>query len=294
MNENTNGAMAGQSVPSILSAPRLLSWAVSFYKSHLTLILSISAVPLVFGVAQVFIGRANASLVGLLTIVTFVAALFARLALLRMVSEGGHTFESSFKAGSKMFMPFVWIGALTGFASLGGVFLFVIPGIIVSILLSLSTYILFAEGKKGFDAIIQSWYYVRGNWGAVFWRFLFLGLILMIIGMLFALLTGGPMFNQFAESVKGGMMVKPEIPVLYQVLNLLFSYLVALPLSLIYSFGIYQSLRQLKTSEPTPEEKAKIKKHIVIFMIIAGVGICLLVAFSSYFIYQFGAALSGF
>ena len=58
--------------------------------------------------------------------------------------------------GKSGIWQFFWISLLRGWAVLGGLILFIIPGIIFSIWFSLSLYILVAEGLKGTSAIKQN------------------------------------------------------------------------------------------------------------------------------------------
>lgn len=272
--------------PSQLSLPgasKLLGWAFSFYKQHLSLIVGISAIPFLFSLVQVLMGKSlSTGPIFILAIITFFISFLSRLALFDAVAEEGQTIGGAYKKSLQMFFPFIWVSGLVTLATLGGFFLFIIPGILLSIWLSLSLYVLFAENRRGTSALVTSWHYVKGYWGAIFWRGLFLGIIILLVSLALAFLTSGP---TILTALKSG--VEPEVSLLGQLLSLVFNNFLILPLSIIYSYGIYKSLKEIKTSVPLESDEQKIKRNITIFSVIGIIGIVAMIALSGFLLIKF-------
>lgn len=144
-------------------------------------------------------------------------------------SEGGKTsVAEAFNGSRNLVLPLFVLGLISGFITLGGFALLVIPGIILTIWFSMSSYILFKEGKKGFEALLTSREYVRGMAGTVFiYLFIFaiLGYALQSIPTFF--------FNQADAEFAGSLF------------SMVMSFIIG-PLGMLYSVGIYNELRRIK------------------------------------------------
>ena len=141
-----------------------------------------------------------------------------------------------------------WISFLSTIVIAGGIILFIVPGIIFSVWFSLAVVVFIAEGIKGMNALLKSREYVRDYWWSIFWRFSFLFVILLVPLFLTVLIT----YSIWSPSRAVGDLIG----------NLF--YLITLPLSTIYLFQIYYSLRDIKKDFVfTPNRKAKIRFIIV-------------------------------
>ncbi|GAI56590.1 unnamed protein product, partial [marine sediment metagenome] len=123
------------------------------------------------------------------------------------------------KEGWSKYWPFFWVSLLTGLVIGLGFLLFILPGIIFVIWLAFSVYTVICEDKKGFKALSRSRELVKGHWWATAKRIF----ALMIIT--FPLSLGAqsiPYLGQFAYMI-------------------LFT-----PFSIIYSYLIYQNLKEIK------------------------------------------------
>lgn len=159
----------------------------------------------------------------ILGIVVFVINLWAPLALLYAIKERDQKIgikESFTKAWHKI-LSYWWISILVGLITIAGFILLIIPGIIFSIWFSLVAYVLVSEGLKGRKALSRSKQLVKGYWFKVFWRLLVLNMIIFLIAYIVGL-----------------------IPFLRNII-----YLFIAPFSVIFSFLIYENLRQLKGGE---------------------------------------------
>jgi uncharacterized membrane protein len=142
--------------------------------------------------------------------------------------------------------------------------------------------VLFAENRRGTSALVASWHYVKGYWGAIFRRFLFFGIVLLIISLVVAFVTSGP---TILTALKSG--VEPEVSLFSQLFNLIFNNFLILPLSIIYSYGVYRSLKEIKASVPLESDEQKIKKNIAIFSVIGIVGLIAIIAFAGFLLVKF-------
>lgn len=283
MDGTTNSTILQTPPSSLPGASKLFSWAFSFYKQYFSVIAGISIIPFLFSLVQILAGKSlSVSLIFILAILTFVVSFLSRLALFDAVAEEGQSVGGAYKKSLTMFFPFIWVSGLVTLATLGGFFLFIIPGILLSIWLSLSLYVLFAENRRGTSALVASWHYVKRYWGAIFWRGLFLGLVILLISLVLAFVTSGP---SILTALKSG--VKPEVSLLSQLINLVFNNFFILPFSIIYSYGIYKSLKEIKTAIPLEADEQKIKRNITIFSVIGIVGIIAMIALSGFLLLKF-------
>ncbi len=64
----------------------------------------------------------------------------------------------------------LWLWTLVPLAILGGMVLFIVPGIIVSVYLSLALFVFLKEDKRGLAALLRSHALVRGSWWTILGR----------------------------------------------------------------------------------------------------------------------------
>src|SRR3989338_121651 len=275
-------------LPSIYSqalppASRIFGTAISFYLNHWQIIVGISAIPFAISLLWIFAGQSGSILLfTLLGIISFLSAFAACLALFDAVTENGEPqggISGAFSRGLHFFFPFVWVSFLMGFTTLGGTFLLLIPGLLVSIWLSLSLYVLFSEGKNGMEALTASWHYVKGFWGPVFWRLFFLGFVLAIFGFLVNLISVGPVLF---SALKGGSSAPPQVPIFGQIIGILYNNFFVFPLSIIYTFVIYRTLKDIKATAVSEADEPKFKKAIMVFIVIGILGLLALAVLAGF------------
>jgi len=138
--------------------------------------------------------------------------------------------REAFRKGWPKILPFIWTAFLVAAAAVGGIILFLIPGIIFLIWFSFSTCIVVAEDKSGIPAMKRSKHLVEGRWWNVFSKIIMFGLAVILFifaaGIGIFLLSGQWMPDWLSEII---------------------SFLIA-PFSAIYSFLIYEKLRDLSTN----------------------------------------------
>jgi len=260
--------------PLLPSATELLGWSFLFFRKHFEVIAGIAAVPFVFGVLGAYAGKSGvAGFIAATTLFSLVVGALAQPALfVYVVKEGGLSFSvgRAYLEGAHMLVPFFWVSGLAILAILGGAVLAVVPAILLSIWLSMSAYAYVAENRTGMLALISSWHYIKGYWGKVFWRYLVFGLVLFILSLGISIFTIWPSIQ---SALQGNS--NPDIPLSAQLLNLLYSNFIAFPLGIIYSFGIYRALKEIKGAAVPETEERDIKKKLHIFMAVGIAGIVL-------------------
>lgn len=282
-------------------ARKLFSDAFIFYKTHIAIIAAIGLVPAVLSFIGVIAVTFSIWIALLFNILSFVAGIFALLAFYDVVRSNGSPeggAKSAYARAKSMILPYAWVLFLGNLAVAGGLFLLVIPGIIFSILLGQSVYAYVLEDKRGTDALVVSWHYVRGNWWGVFWRMLFMGIIFLVISAILFLvigfgLTGGDVINKLQEW--GGVGTPANQQALAQAINTAGRFMQVLsdaliniffvPFSVIYLSLLYRALQGAKSDVmPSEEEQAKMRKTIKVFIATAIIGLILLViAFGFFF-----------
>lgn len=268
MNEN-------QTVPTfqkLPSATSLFQKAWDVYVGNLTTILGVIGLPVVVvlgtGVVLggvVFLTLPNVTVITTAFVVFVLMAVVAQswgmLALLYAIKERGTgvgVIDLYRKSWPKI-LSYWWIALLAGFAFLGSVILFIIPGIIVSTWLVFSVYIFVAEDVKGVDALARSRAYVKGYWWRVFGHTIFISLVLFVL--LFIVTN--------TVSLSGVEGVSEVVGALMRVFFVI-------PFTMIYMYLVYEFLRTTKTDLiylPTKTEKAP-------FIIFSTLGVLALVAIS--------------
>jgi hypothetical protein len=186
-------------------------------------------------------------------------------------SETTPLFDEIYKRTFKSVVSYISVLLLAIVVIVGGLSLFVIPGIIVVVLISLSLFVFVLERKTGINALIQSWKYVRAYWWQIAWRIVYLVLILItisfILGLVFlvlkALISGGVASAlSTARVISHGQSMGATI--LDQVLNSFF----AIPFSIIYLYGVYDVLRSFKPVAISVEKEKQIRNTIVSLAIV--------------------------
>ncbi len=142
------------------------------------------------------VGIILAAIAVIFFIYLYVWATVAQLYAIKDQTEG-IGWKESFKRSRPKINPFFFTGLLNGLAVLGGMILFIIPGIIFALWFSQSPYIVIEEGLNNTAALKRSKYYVKGRISQIFGKLFYVGIItfgiyigLMIILAIFGSLTG--------------------------------------------------------------------------------------------------------
>ena len=238
--------------PTITALPgaiAILGQAWSLYKQRLGTFLGVMIIPMLvlIGVNVVFVGggllgstplssKFAAGGIGLLIIlaiaffliVYIILNLWSQTALLYAIkdSQEGIGVIEAYRRGWYKILSYFWVNIFSKFIMIGGLLLFVIPGIIFNVWFSLAMFVLIAEDLKGMDALLKSREYVRGKWGSVFWRFFFINALIYPLVILMGIIL---YFMPYGKDI------------MYPVIHLIFN-----PLSTAYGFLVYSHLKALK------------------------------------------------
>ena len=154
---------------------------------------------------------------------TFIVQIWSQAALVYAIKENGEIgIKEAYQKSKSKIKQFFWVSILVGFITMGGFIFFAIPGFIFGVWFSFATFIVITEDLKGMDAILKSREYVRNYWWPVFWRFLFINLVM--IGIMIVVSIGSML-----------------IPILGNVVSIILT-----PIVMIYMFLIYNNLREIK------------------------------------------------
>lgn len=179
-----------------------------------------------------------------------IASITSQSAILYSVThadEADLTIGSSYKKGSKFIWQLLWIGCIYGIIVAGGMFLFVVPGIMFWTWFAFAVFILFDENIKGSNALLKSKFYVQGYFWPILGRMFFMILISFIASLavsftvefigIFVNLAGMPKEITYSFS---------------QAMSSVVSYIIT-PLWLIYWYKMYARMKEIK-KEQTPEQ----------------------------------------
>lgn len=163
----------------------------------------------------------------LIILVSFLANAFTA-AIILAVDEGAKRtpFGALLKQGFQLVIPLFVVGLATQFLVLGGLFLFVIPGIIMGILLSFAMYEVILGNARGMTALKNSVSVVKQNFWGILGRWAALIGVQMLVMIVFSAL---------AEANEGTSAV---IDLLSSIVSMFFSLY-----SLVYGVLLYRAAR---------------------------------------------------
>ena len=116
-----------------------------------------------------------------LFIPVFILSLWGNAAMLAVCVDEKLGIGDGLKAGFRYLWPLAWVSLLyMGIVQVGFLFL-VIPGIVLSLWFLFSMIIMIEEDRRGLDALLASYFYVKGDTLSVFLKMLALTLFYMVI-----------------------------------------------------------------------------------------------------------------
>jgi hypothetical protein len=166
----------------------------------------------------------------------------------------GDNIGLAFSEAYTYIFQFAWVAILMSLAYMGGLVAFVIPGIYLIMLFILSNMVFVVEGKRGMDALVRSWYYIRGRWWEIAGKLFFIGLLSILFMLLFMLISN--------------LVSVPEI---VSTITLYVYSAVVAPISIVFTARIYEHLHATKTEELPPEKMQKARTIFTIFAVIGAV-----------------------
>lgn len=193
--------------------------------------------------------EASAGLFAALSILQFFLVLWITIRLYRwLLVQEKHIPEPADEARTawQLVLPLLWTSLLKGLAIVGGLMLFVFPGIWLAVLLQFSELFLIGDGMRGTQALAASYALVKGRWAAVLWRLvipgtLFLILSVVLVGVIvniLALIAGATKINL----ILSGTVTSPLADASRQLIEGL-TQMIFLPLFLLWQIKLFKSLK---------------------------------------------------
>lgn len=230
------------------------------YKKQLDSLIWIAVVPSLVLAFSAYLNLFNGTLVRILgDLVNLAGVVLSILSALALIyaAQNDRQFSEGYSYAWSHFWKYIWVYLLSIAVISGGLFLAVIPGLLLMVWLSLTGYVFVVEGDRGFGALLKSKEYIRGH----FWPFVLRLLIAFLIGLV---------VSAIADAV-GSVGGQPGLIAL----NLLSEILLA-PFMVIYMLELYKSFRQLR-----PEMiGARIRNNSLTFELVAIWGVVAPVALS--------------
>lgn len=256
MEQNNPTPVVTQTLAKIESPVSLLKFSWKLLTNHWKVIVPIAVLPSLVGYVGTLFSVATHnplsvvvgiifSIAGTVLSVASIPALINTLHRLSTDPSANLSIKEQYRLGFGYFWVIIITGALALLVGIGATALLIIPGIIVGVYISLYTYALVIDGKKGFEALTESYALVDGRWLPVVGRGLFLGLISMLLW----LIIGGvaTIFGLGAASSS------KTIAGLFS----LFGTAILSPLAVGYTYRMYTSLKSLRQPTTTPDTKFK-------------------------------------
>ena len=209
----------------------LFSKSFKFYQEHykkLMLITLILVLPMVISQILPYISSSAAMMlvIFIVSVASIVIAVMAEIVLVLYIKEKNLNFDikkAFFTDSKNKFWSFIWISILVGLVVMGGMILFIIPGIYWMICFIFASYILIDQGKKGWEAAKESKRLVKGNWWPVFGRLALIYIVIFVVQLALMPLV----YNAY----------------LYLIATYILTFIVT-PFALVYTYFIYENLKK--------------------------------------------------
>jgi hypothetical protein len=221
-------------LPRPLGIGEILSTAFQLYRRHWRTLFAIAAVVVVpLTLLQYLFGylvrtQGETTRNGVVETATWavgIAGLLAALAgiLMYLVLTGAITravaaevagedpsLEQSYRFGFHRLGSVLLVSVLVGLATIGGLILFIIPGIYIGVRLCVSIEALVVEGRRGTEAMGRSWGLVGGHWWHAFFTLLVAALL---TGVVNAVITAPfSATNWFVQAVAAAVATVVTLP----------------------------------------------------------------------------------
>ncbi len=238
----------------------LIAKAFRLYYSKFVLFSMLGFVLMIMSLLQFLTVGTNSTPIFFVSLIAnIIVSYVVYLAMLRVaLSPARATLKDVLFGIEKYIVPAAWVSGIIILATFGGVALFVIPGIIVSIFLNFSIVSVIGEHLQKTDAVIYSWRLVEGRWWRVFSRILIAGIVLGAATVIvISIITAGIAGNTHASSLAQTFI--------YEAIDGFFT----LPLALSFICVLYEDLKRVSVPKKALQEKSIMK--ILAILSIVGV-----------------------
>lgn len=130
------------------------------------------------------------------------------------------TAERVYKFGLSRMGAIIWVSLLSALAILGGLILFIIPGIIIAVKLSVAVQSLVVENKRGTEALSRSWNLTKNYFWPVLGIVIVTGIITGIVSSLVAAPFGSNWYLSWIGTSIGQIITVPFAALVYVIMYL--------------------------------------------------------------------------
>ena len=228
------GQPGGTALPRPLGIGEILRTAWQLYQRHWRILFTIAAVVVVpLTLLQYLLGdlvrtqgesvrngvtETATWSVGIAGLVTALATVVMYLVLAGAITRAiaaevagqDPSVEQSYRFGFHRLGSVLLVGVLVGLAVIGGLILFIIPGIYIGIRLCVSIEALVIEGRRGTEAMGRSWGLVGGHWWHAFGALVVGGLLTSIVNAIITAPFGGT--GWFVQAVAAAVATVVTLP----------------------------------------------------------------------------------
>ena len=249
----------------------LLSETWQLYKKHINILALVAVIPLIFAGVEMTLRpefAVNSSsevalfvLLAVFGLAHLVFGILSPLALIESVHAVNHgkTPELSrmYEKAFTSVLPYLFIVVIALVIFVGGSLLFIIPGIVVGLYLSLALFVYLFEDKKGMDALVTSAWYIRDFWWDILSRHIVLGILVALASLAFTIVFAPALFVLgFTHAVFGFVFQ-------------LFLYMAIVPFAIVFSYFIYKDIKEVKASSvPTKSFYEEAERIFIILIVI--------------------------
>lgn len=190
-------------------------------------------------------GKIGVIIAGALLLVAYIAAIYVSICfyaglMLSVSNESINTVRLAYNAGKPKAKDLFIVGLLAGIIIVIGFILLIVPGIYLSVCYAFAMWFCLLEGKKGMDALKDSKAMVTGRWMPVAIRLAVFAIAAWLVA-----------------AIPAGLFGAIRLPVLAAIWQGCVS-LITGPIGVIYSYMLYQNLKQNKVAAPvTPVAPAQ-------------------------------------
>lgn len=239
------------------------SWHLYTTKFKLFVALSVPSIILAAAsLATVVLPSAAVALVAIpLGIGTLIMNIWLGMSFLYGVAEQNPSVSAKeiLRKGWKRFFSYLWLTTLSAAITMGGYFLLIIPGIMLSVWFGFALYALAAEDTRGLDALLRSKQLVKGLWWQVVWRFIFFALVFLVpIGIVFGVLAVW-LGVTFVEKIEQFQVWADTLQTVLMPLQW-----IAGALSMAFAYVLFEDLKRVKGNPSYADYKESKGKYIAL------------------------------
>lgn len=249
------------------SVTSMLRSAWGTYKAHWKLFTGIVAAPSALTLFGQFLLQTHSILLkilgGILMLAGSLGFFIAQIAIVTTIqkidrNEAVLGIKQQFKEALPFFWPIVFAGILQALTLFGATSLFMIPGIIIGLYCTFYMFTVIVGGKRGFEALTESYSIVYGRWWTVFGKVITPAVVAIVLSFI---VVGARFAIGGLLGIHAGTIASVN---LQQVLSTIFN-IVIIPVFMVYLYRLYMSMNGTR-SQTAPA--ATFKKWLVGFLVL--------------------------